>query len=83
MVLLTKWFGNPFFPLFNGIFLSPFYLDENFKDVMYLEDRTPLQTLLLPFIMMVHFDENFVAGADFSDARFAVAYIAGFVFLLR
>ena len=83
MVLLTKWFGNPVFPLFNRVFRSPFFIDENFKDVTYLEDRTPLQTFLLPFIMIAHFKENFVAGADFSDARFAVAYVAGFVFLFH
>ncbi len=83
MVLLTKWFGNPVFPLFNRVFRSPFFIDENFRDLTYLEGRTPLQTFLIPFIVAAHFKENFVAGADFSDARFAVAYVAGFVFLLR
>ena len=76
--MLTLWqtFGNPVFPLFNGIFKSPYFPPVNYRETIYLENRTALQTLLLPFILMIHFSENFVGDFSFSDARFAFGFIA-------
>ena len=81
----TLWqtFGNPVFPLFNKIFKSPFFPLVNYRETLYLENRTALQTILLPFILMVHFKENFVGDFSFSDARFAFGFIGLAVLTIR
>lgn len=83
--MLTLWqtFGNPVFPLFNGIFKSPYFPPVNYRETLYLENRTALQTILLPFILMVHFKEKFVGNLSFSDARFAFGFIGLTVLTIR
>ena len=83
MYVLYKQFQNPFFPLFNKIFDSPFFLPVNYTEKIYLANRTVLQTLLLPFILIVHFDENFVGAVSFSDARWAFGTIIFFLALYK
>ena len=71
MLHLWQQFQNPFFPLLNGIFQSPYFPAHNWKDPRFLPHGW-LQTLFYPFYFS--FDGR-TGDAEFHDFRFAIVYV--------
>jgi hypothetical protein len=77
-------FGNPFFPLFNGIFQSPDFPLTNYRDTRFLGPgwaglvTLPLQ-MLLPVSWL--YAEN--APVDFRPAMLVLLLLASLVVILR
>ena len=80
---LWKFFKNPFFPFWNEIFKSPYYLDYTYVDELHLYHLQWHQRLLLPFYLILHpHDSNIGVSADLSDFRFAFMFIIGIIWLV-
>ena len=87
MRVLWKNFQNPFFPFWNKIFKSPYFYDLNYIDDLHLSYSLK-KLLFLPFII---FSGNFlgaetqntVGDINFSDARWVIAYVLLFVFVIK
>jgi hypothetical protein len=65
---LTAWWhtGNPLFPLYNGIFRSPFFPAENFSDMRWLHGFNPASYVELFFNTSAYFEaRNFTAGFQY------------------
>lgn len=73
----TLWqkFGNPVYPLMNGIFKSPEGTEESFRDARFLPDGL-LEGLIRPFHFL--FDGALITEEPFFDARFQLGYLAAF-----
>lgn len=83
MLVLWREFQNPFFPFWNAVFKSPYYLETNYVDKLHLSGMTPALWLFLPFHLIIHpYYTNIAAMADLSDIRFAAAFIIGALFCL-
>lgn len=83
MIVLWREFQNPFFPFWNAVFKSPYYLDSNYIDKLHLSGMTPVVWLFLPFYLILHpYYTNVAVMADLSDIRFAAAFIIGILFCL-
>jgi hypothetical protein len=72
--LLYRDFGNPFFPLFNHVFASPWAPGDNGTDTRFMP-RSALQALFYPFFWL-RGRAFVVAEVNVRDPRFALAYIA-------
>lgn len=81
--LYTMWnnYGNPFFPLFNSVFKSPYYDIRNFQDLRYMP-KSFTDTLILPFKFLTHnyFTER---SHEFRDARYAILYSLSIALILK
>lgn len=71
MLHLWQQFHNPFFPLLNGIFQSPYFPAHNWKDPRFLPHGW-LQALFYPFYFSL---DGRTADAEFHDFRFAIVYV--------
>jgi len=73
MWVLWKQYGNPFFPMYNALFLSPYYLPENFVDARFFP-KSLADALFFP----LNFNMEKHAGCEiqFRDFRIATLYIA-------
>lgn len=81
---VTLWqnFENPVFPFWNKIFKSPYYLDQNYVDMLHLNGLRWYQLVFLPFFLIVHpFSSSVGALQELTDFRLAVLFIAGIIFL--
>ncbi len=67
--------GNPFFPMFNNIFHSPWANDSAAIDTRFLP-KTTLQALFYPFYWMFASARPKISELRFQDPRMAFAYIA-------
>jgi hypothetical protein len=65
--------GNPFFPLFNGVFESDWIAHKNFRDVRFLP-RSWEQWLFYPF-HWTKLQSHLVTELPFRDLRMAAAYV--------
>jgi len=72
MWVLWKKFGNPFFPMYNLIFKSPYFLLENTLDARFLP-KSFYEYLTFP----LHFSLLKHAGCElsFNDIRIAILYL--------
>jgi hypothetical protein len=72
--MATLWsdFGNPFFPLFNQVFRSPWWEPMSIRDDRFVASG-PWRLLLFPF-SWAHLQSYVVAEPTFRDARAALAY---------
>ncbi len=78
---LWQLYGNPVFPLFNGVFHSPWAGAESARDIRFLP-KTAFQAIFYPFF--------WVSGRTFTvtertlyEPRFALAYVAIMALLTR
>lgn len=75
-VMLWNGFQNPFFPFWNKVFKSPFYLNENYVDRLHLDGVTAFQLAFLPFYLINHpYTSNVGALQELTDFRFAALFI--------
>src|SRR5262249_56239935 len=67
--LLTLWqaFGNPVFPLFNGLFQSPYYEPQSVRDARFVAHDFA-QLIGYPFYWM-RTSSYLVSELDFRDCR--------------
>ena len=72
MVLWNR-FGNPFFPLFNNIFLSPWSRPASLRDDRYVPEKL-WDILLWPFV--INSNSYRVTEIKFYDIRLSLLYIA-------
>lgn len=72
-VHLYRLFGNPVFPMFNGIFHSPGYAAANVFDDRFLP-RTTLEAIFRPFLWVAK-NAGVVSEVYFKDPRFALLWI--------
>jgi hypothetical protein len=79
-VTLWREFGNPFFPLFNAWFQSPYWEPVNFMDRNY-GPRSALQAVLFP--LLVNDNYRLTTELDFSDYRLAALYSLSIACLAR
>jgi hypothetical protein len=83
--LLYQRFGNPFFPMFNHVFASPFVPAGNDSDTRFMP-RDASQALFYPFFWL-RGRAFVVAELEVRDPRFALAYLSiaalGVVALVR
>lgn len=72
MLHLWQTYGNPVFPFYNHLFLSPWALPESYKHLFYLPD-TLLERLLYP----VAYTRNtaFTSDVDFQDHRILACFV--------
>lgn len=81
---LWQEFGNPFFPMFNGVFNSPDYPAINHQHGRYLVE-SPLEAILLPFRMMqlrswIHVES---VAPDLRFAALTLISLLGIAVLLK
>jgi hypothetical protein len=74
LLLILREFGNPVFPLFNGWFRSPHYLEFNMVNERFAL-RDPFAVLALPF-RMVALDARIYVENFAPDLRFAALVLA-------
>ena len=76
----TLWqkFGNPVFPLMNGIFQSPEGTEHSFRDARFLPDGV-FEGVIRPFQFL--FDGSLITEEAFFDARFQLGYVAAFMII--
>lgn len=79
MWLLYQHFANPFFPLYNNIFHSP-YADFSNSSSSGYHPNTFLQYIFLPFYMVK--ENNILPTLHMHDPRFAVTFILGLLTLI-
>jgi hypothetical protein len=74
--MATLWldFGNPFFPLFNQMFRSPWWEPLSIRDDRFVAGG-PWRLFLFPFLW-ARLQSYVVAEPTFRDARAALAYVA-------
>ncbi|MEO1643005.1 MAG: hypothetical protein AAFR74_06675, partial [Pseudomonadota bacterium] len=77
--VLYEEFGNPVFPYYNQIFLSPEGPDGGFRDPRYLSGSN-VEVLWRPFLFL--FGEKLNLDQTFYDPRFVLTYAAMFAGLL-
>ncbi|MFC5489925.1 hypothetical protein [Dokdonella soli] len=70
---LYKLTGNPFFPLFNGVFHSDWMASISIRDVRFLP-KSLLQWLFYPFYW-TNLQSSWVTEVPFRDVRLALAYV--------
>lgn len=69
--LLTKQFGNPFFPFFNGLFQSPYWFYENLQDVF--RPRTVTDAIAFPFRLL---ERSMISSNHFQrDPRIPLLFV--------
>jgi hypothetical protein len=73
LLLMLREFGNPVFPLFNGWFRSPHYLEFNMINERFAL-RDPLELLAFPF-RMAALDPRIYAENFAPDLRFAALVV--------
>ncbi|MEL8054847.1 MAG: hypothetical protein AAGK66_01715 [Pseudomonadota bacterium] len=73
--LLYQEFGNPVFPYYNQIFLSPQGPEGGFRDPRFLPNSS-LEVLWRPFLFLL--DERMNLARPFYDPRFVFTYVAMF-----
>ncbi|MBO4520378.1 MAG: hypothetical protein J5787_04150 [Alphaproteobacteria bacterium] len=79
MYFLWEQYQNPFFPFWNKIFKSPYYLPINYIDKIATEYMIAVDFILYPFYLVLHSSEsNIIVNADVTDARLALLFIIGF-----
>jgi hypothetical protein len=71
---LWREFGNPFFPYFNDIFLSPMAGPTDFRDLKFLQHLDPADRVIFPFLFTI--DSWKAAEGDFRDPRLLLAFLA-------
>lgn len=71
---LYQTYGNPIFPLLNGLFDAPLGPTEAFRDTRYLP-HGPIDVVLRPFLFL--FDGELINEHDFFDPRLQLGYLAG------
>ncbi|MGC2422888.1 MAG: hypothetical protein WA666_00875 [Nitrospirota bacterium] len=79
MFVLWEKFRNPFFPLYNKIFKSPYYYPINFQDIRFSPHELH-KWLLLPFYFLSN--SGGVAERPFRDMRLALVFVFGAAALL-
>lgn len=73
---LWKNFQNPFFPFWNKVFKSPFYLNENYVDRLHLDGVTAFQLAFLPFYLINHpYTSGIGALQELTDFRLAALFV--------
>lgn len=75
---LWRLFGNPVFPMANGVFGAPLGSDHSFSDPRYLPEGV-LDGLFRPFLFL--FDGMLINEAHIFDVRFLLGYIAIFALI--
>lgn len=78
MLQLWSEFGNPVFPMMNGVFHSPYGPSDSFRDERYLPGGV-LEGVARPFQFL--FDGTLINEYHFFDARFLLAYLASAIIL--
>lgn len=73
MLRLWVLYQNPVFPFFNGIFHSPFFAPENWKDVRFFP-RDTLQWIFYPFYWMNQ-EAKLSTEIPTMDPRLALGYL--------
>lgn len=66
-------YGNPIFPLLNGVFDAPLGPEEAFRDMRYLPQGVA-EAILRPFAFL--FDGELVNEHDFFDPRLQIGYLS-------
>lgn len=79
MLFLWQQYQNPIFPLWNGIFHSPYFPSVNWHDQRFLP-KTLSQVLFFPFYFSLDGRTNDV---PFRDFRFAICYALVIAFVLQ
>ncbi|MBM7132345.1 glycosyltransferase family 87 protein [Dyella mobilis] len=79
--MLYKLTGNPFFPMFNGVFHSDWLTNVPMRDTRFLP-RSPMQWLFYPFYW-VTLQESLVTELPFRDARYALGYVLVVFYALK
>ncbi len=74
-------FASPTFPLFNGVFRSPWYPPENFFDARFFP-RDSWQWIFYPFYWAFRARHGLVAELSFRDPRLALAWLGVVAFAL-
>lgn len=72
-------YGNPIFPLLNGVFDAPLGPEEAFRDERYLPHGFG-EAILRPFAFL--FDGELINEHDFFDPRLQIGYLASLVILI-
>lgn len=75
MAMMWQHYGNPFFPFLNGIFHSPYFPAENWREVRYMPSNM-LEAIFFPFYFAA---TKRIAEFYFLDFRFAIIYILFFL----
>ena len=73
MMRLWILYQNPVFPFFNGVFHSPFFAPENWKDVRFFP-KTTLQWIFYPFYWMNQ-EAKLTTEIETLDPRLAIGYL--------
>ncbi|RIJ23845.1 DUF2029 domain-containing protein [Henriciella barbarensis] len=76
---LYETYGNPIFPLLNGVFDSPLGPEEAFRDTRYLPNGF-FGALIRPFAFL--FDGEMINEHDFFDPRLQLGYLASLALLI-
>ncbi len=78
MWLLWQEYRNPFFPLFNGIFQSPFFPAINWSEPRFVP-KGIIEALLFPFYIAT--GSKPTSDGWFTDYRFAIVYVLFMLFV--
>lgn len=89
MVLLAGWwwlhlwraYGNPLFPLYNGIFRSPYWQIANYTDNRF-KPKSLAQALFYPFYWGLRWN-HLTTEPVMRDPRFMLAYVAFWAMVVR
>lgn len=76
MWVLWNKYGNPFFPMYNSIFHSPYYSNENFLDRRFFP-KSIYEALTFPLNFSL--TEHAGCELDFNDAHIAVLYVGSII----
>lgn len=80
--ILWQNFENPVFPFWNKVFKSPYYLNQNYVDMLHLDGLHWYQLVFLPFYLIIHpFSSPVGALQELTDFRLAVLFIVSIIFL--
>lgn len=78
LYLMYKNYENPFFPLFNAFFKSPWFPEINTRDEVHIAGHSVWQSLMIPVEMINHTKKKALVGfCRFTDIRFYLMYMAG------
>jgi hypothetical protein len=73
---MWRLFGNPFFPMFNNVFHSPYWEASAIRDTRFLP-KTQIDWLILPFEWAQNTGQSIVSELAFRDIRIALAFTLG------
>lgn len=76
---LWQKFGNPVFPMMNGVFNAPFGPEDSFRDIRYLPTGW-VQGIFWPFHFLVN--GTLINEEGFFDPRFQMTYVSTIVLLV-